>query len=94
MVIKSSLKRRSIMKDKIFNLIGDIDTQLQAGAKNPDTLFSFGLILLKYNRPGFAKAFLQHAAKFNHIVAEQHLLILDDRKLPVVVRIETILNNY
>jgi hypothetical protein len=59
-----------------------------------DSLFQTGLVLLKHNRVGFAKAFFQHAVKLNHTVAEHHLLILNNQELPVHVRIETILNNH
>jgi hypothetical protein len=78
------------------NTFGKVENQIfiNVNVPNANELLNRGLIYLKQNRLGFAKAFFQHAAKLNHTVAEHHLLILNNQELPVHVRIGTILNHY
>jgi hypothetical protein len=73
-----------------------IDKTLLNKAEKHDTdaLFQLGLIHLQHNRAGFARALFQHAAKIGHEVSKKCLAILEDCKISVKDRVETILTNY
>jgi hypothetical protein len=87
--------RKLAMSTLSTSLLNVIDKPLFARAEqhDSDALFQIGIIHLQHNRAGFAKAFLQHAAKIGHQIAKKYVSILEDRKLPVKDRIEAILNN-
>jgi hypothetical protein len=78
---------------KLIHMAGGKKNNRDA-ANDADILLQNGLSCLQNNKIGFASAFWHHAIKLGHAKASQHLLILNNRKLPVNVRIAKILKQY
>ena len=69
MTSKLALENSSAISQKLIAAARD---------KKPEALFELGVITLRQKKAGFAKVFLEDAAKQGHIVAQRYIQLYHD----------------